>query len=154
MFFPAMKKVFHILSVSVFLFSCSGTKKSGTGESKQPEPELKKVIVDRERHPPDQPAATYHIQSFSITGDILNIKVGFTGGCGKHNFQLFGNGMLKKSLPPQLDVYLEHNIENETCKKEMTQNLRFDLSPLKKSGNPLIVVNINSADNKAEWKIQ
>lgn len=116
--------------------------------------EIKNVILDNNREQPEATGKTYRIKSFSIAGDVLSIDITYRGGCGKHTFELYSNGFLKKSLPPQIDVYLEHVKENETCSDEIKQTLKFNISALKKSGNALIVVNINSADNKVDWAIQ
>jgi hypothetical protein len=114
----------------------------------------KKVIVDPNREIPEAKGKTYRIKSFSIAGDILSIDVSYRGGCGQHTFELYSNGLLKKSLPPQIDVYLEHKKENETCTEDIKQTLKFDISSLKNANYDLIVLNINSADNKVDWKIQ
>jgi hypothetical protein len=113
-----------------------------------------KVIVDVNYQIPEAKGKTYRIKSFIIAGNILSIDVSYRGGCGQHTFELYSNGLLKKSLPPQIDVFLEHKKENETCSEEIKQTLKFDISALKKSGYDLIVVNINSADNKVDWKVQ
>ncbi len=114
----------------------------------------KKVIVDPNREIPQAKGKTYRIKSYSIEGNILSIDVSYRGGCGQHTFELYSNGLLKKSLPPQIDVYLEHKKENETCTEDIKQTLKFDISSLKNSNYDLIVLNINSADNKVDWKIQ
>lgn len=114
----------------------------------------KKVIVDPNRETPETKGKTYRIKSYSIEGNILSIEVSYRGGCGQHNFELYSNGLLKKSLPPQIDVYLEHQKENETCSEDIKQTLKFDIAALKNTNYDLIVLNINSADNKVDWKIQ
>lgn len=114
----------------------------------------KKVIVDPNREIPQAKGKTYRIKSYSIEGNILSLDVTYRGGCGQHIFELYSNGLLKKSLPPQIDVYLEHKNEYETCSEEVKQTLKFDISSLKNSNYDLIVLNINSADNKVDWKIQ
>ena len=122
-------------------------------ESKAPDG-VQKVIVDPNHAIPEAKGKTYRIKSFSIAGDILSIDVTYRGGCGQNTFELYSNGYLKKSLPPQVDVFLEHKKENETCSEEIKQTLKFDISALKKPGYDLIVININSADNKLDWKTQ
>jgi len=115
---------------------------------------INKVIIDNNRPAPETKGKTYRIKSFSVKGDILSIDVTYKGGCGQHSFELFSNGLLKKSLPPQYDVYLEHRKENETCNEDVARTLQFDLSPLNRQGSPKIIVNINNAENKAEWNVQ
>lgn len=112
----------------------------------------RKVIVDPNREAPDAKGKTYRIKSYSIEGNVLSIDVSYRGGCGQHTFELYSNGLLKKSLPPQIDVYLEHKKENETCSEEIKQVLQFDISSLRQLNYELIVLNINTADSKVDWK--
>lgn len=145
-----------LFSCLLFVCSCSGTHKSqanSKADSIQEKPvEVKKVIVEPAHAVSEE--KNYTIHSFSTEGDVLSIIVTYKGGCGTHSFELYSNGFLKKSLPPQVDVFLEHSKENETCTEEVKQTLKFDISALKKPGYNLIVININSADNKLDWKVQ
>jgi hypothetical protein len=156
-----MRNLF-LLSVLVFLGSCAAsrtTKTVATGSKQEQQVETKSVIVEPGHIVNEE--RDYTINSFSMEGDILNINITYRGGCGQHSFELYSNGFLKKSLPPQVDVFLEHKKENalaagrqEPCSKEIKQTLKFNISALKKPNYNLIVVNINSADNKVEWKLQ
>ncbi len=147
-----MKNVllFVCFFAAILLFSC----KIKEGSSAKEKEEVKKVIVNGAREIEEAKQKTYTLNSFSFNGDTLIMEVTYTGGCGQNTFELYSNGLLMKSLPPQINVYLEHSIENETCKKEIKKTLKFDLSPLKKPTNPKIILNINSSENKAEWKLQ
>jgi len=127
-------------------------KKKEVKESKKEK--IKKIIVDAGRERNEDRLRNYHINSFSVSDDVLTIELRYKGGCGQHDFSLYSNNMLKKSLPPQIDVYLEHQKENETCKEEITQTFKYDISAIKKPGNPVIILNLNSADNKLEWKME
>ncbi len=142
--------LFLLFSASISLLSCKVKQNSSTKEKE----EVKKVIIDAAREIAEAKQKSYSINSFSIQGDTLILDVTYTGGCGQNTFQLYSNGLLMKSLPPQINVYLEHSIESETCKKEIKRTLKFDISPLRKPGNPKIILNINTADNKAEWRLQ
>lgn len=152
----------NFLSITLILVACHGEKATVVSQNKietadenpKENDVMKKVIIDAIRAVPDPAGKTYRIKSFSLNENILSIEVTYRGGCGKHNFELLSNGLLKKSLPPQYDVYLEHLKENETCNEEQMQTLRFDISPLNRMGNPKIIVNINSNENKVEWLTQ
>lgn len=137
-----------LFSSFLFFVSCAGTHKSQTSAPV----ETKKIIVEQGHAVNEE--KTYTINSFSVEADVLTLNLTYKGGCGKHNFELYSNGLLMKSLPPQLDVILEHRQENETCTDEKKQTLKFDLAPIKKPGNPKVILNINSADTKAEWLVQ
>lgn len=148
--------VFLFLSFT-FMVSCQGKKTAKTTETEQQvsetpkQGEAKKVIVDMGRAQKTE-GKTYRIHEFSIEGDVLSIDVSYLGGCGKHNFELYSNGLMKKSLPPQMDVNLEHTKEKETCNESVKQTLRFDLSSLNRQRNELIILSIDNEKNRVEWK--
>jgi hypothetical protein len=77
---------------------------------------------------------SYGIRDASIDGDILVLRVAYSGGCEKHAFELVGSNELG---PPSADAetevrtYLAHNSNGDSCKQLVTEELCFDLSPLK-----------------------
>lgn len=77
------------------------------------------------------PNNSYTINSVKINRDILTIEVQYGGGCKEHVFSLFGSPAFMKSNPVQIDVMLSHNANNDMCKALITEELSFDLSPLK-----------------------
>lgn len=78
-----------------------------------------------------------------VTGDSLFLKVSFAGGCGDHNFSLISNGMLKKSLPPQLEVKLCDKTD-DSCEQLQTRDLVFDLSPFAPKGGGPVKLNLHA----------
>ena len=75
--------------------------------------------------------------SGKIDGDILTLVVQYSGGCKEHVFSAHTNGMLMKSLPPKMGVYIEHNGNQDLCKSLVVDTVLIDLTPIKKIGeNP------------------
>lgn len=73
----------------------------------------------------------FTINKLSIEGDILTINISYSGGCKDHEFNLYGNEALMKSMPPKKSLFLEHLNNNDECEGWITQILKFDLTPIK-----------------------
>ena len=74
-----------------------------------------------------------------IIGDILQIKIEYSGGCEKHDFNLIFNGVWKRSLPPKITLFLEHNYEHEKCKSLVSKIIEFDIKKLKEKNNEVYI---------------
>lgn len=68
---------------------------------------------------------------YFIDGDTLYLTAGYGGGCTDHTFQLMWDGTFKDSEHSTL--YLIHDAQDETCKGYETQNLKLDLSTIRKT---------------------
>ena len=74
----------------------------------------------------------FYLEDVSIKDNILKLNVSYSGGCKKHQFLL----VEKKYLQRAKDLYdvqlqLLHNSNNDTCKKIVTEDLFFNILPLK-----------------------
>lgn len=74
----------------------------------------------------------YVLNSATITDDILDISVSYSGGCKDHPFTLVVSDKFLESFPVQLHASLAHNANDDTCEAYPTENYRFDLTPIKK----------------------
>ena len=93
----------------------------------------------------------FTINSYSTDGDILSINVQYSGGCEDHDFDLYFNGALKKSLPPQATLCLTHNSNGDICKALIQDTLEFNISELKQN-NDSVIININDNKEQIEYK--
>ena len=66
-----------------------------------------------------------------IEGDILSLVVTYSGGCEEHEFALWTTPEYAESEPAQHGLFLTHNANGDMCEAAITQELRFDISPLK-----------------------
>ena len=85
--------------------------------------------IDRDFKIPEKPT-NYTIDSAKIEKNILRINISYIGECGDHGFDLIFNGIYKKSLPRQADLYLLHEYKVDTCTKINTLELRYTLDPI------------------------
>lgn len=70
----------------------------------------------------------YFITNAFIWEDVLNVSVQYSGGCKKHDFQLVWDGTEMESFPPQIQLFLIHNNNEDTCKAIVREELQFVLS--------------------------
>lgn len=79
----------------------------------------KQVITTKD----SMPKHGYSLNSINLVGNILTLNVSYSGGCEEHVFELV--------LGTQTDLYLSHNANGDRCEAYLTENLKFDLSPIK-----------------------
>lgn len=75
--------------------------------------------------------ADTYVDYYFLDGDYLYLTPGYGGGCADHGFELMWDGTFKDS--EHTTLYLIQDTNNETCKNYKTQNLKFDLSTIRKS---------------------
>ena len=73
----------------------------------------------------------YALNSATITDDLLNISASYSGGCKEHQFTLVVSEEFLESFPVQLHVSIAHDANNDKCEAYLTENYRFDLTPIK-----------------------
>ena len=87
------------------------------------------IKAEIERIDPEQTSSVQIIKS-RIEGNTLYLKIGYSGGCAKHDFNVIGNPMISKSLPPIRSVELVHLNNGDTCREYIEQQLIIDISEL------------------------
>lgn len=81
--------------------------------------------------------------STKIIGDTLLVEVQYGGGCEQHEFTMHTNKIWMKSLPPQLNLWLEHQSNNDMCRALITETLFFDLKPIQHAGSKSVDLILN-----------
>lgn len=105
--------------------------------------EVKPIIIDPDyRMKEDQDP--FNISATKIEGDILTIIVSYSGGCEDHVFDLYTNKKYMKSMPPQLNLILEHDGNGDACRAMISQDLKFDISEIKTAMSPNLRLNITN----------
>lgn len=122
-----MKKIkltfLFIATLSLLLLSC-GNQQEVTNDTI---PAIPKAIIVTDFKPYAN-SAPYHIDAVNLVKNQLTINVTYSGGCEKHEFQLIGNRMISKSIPPQRSIQLYHNNNGDSCREQLTETLVFDIS--------------------------
>jgi hypothetical protein len=73
----------------------------------------------------------FSLNSFIIEGDDAIISVSYGGGCRDHYFSLYMSpASFMESDPVQANLFLRHMGNDDMCEAYITEELRFDLTPI------------------------
>jgi hypothetical protein len=145
-------KTIHFLPLAFVLLTlslgCNGKKKG----AKTPKPEVKLVVAENGFVEPEN-NAPFTVKSVKVKGDILNIEVEYSGGCEKHEFDLFFNGIYMKSMPPKAGLILVHKNNDDNCRQLITETLKFDLTPTRYGDTKdyTIIFSLNNFKDEFEY---
>ncbi len=76
-------------------------------------------------------ADAYELDAATITDDMLTITASYGGGCRTHQFILVTSAEFMESNPVQLSVSIAHNANDDLCRRRVTEDYDFDLTPVK-----------------------
>lgn len=80
--------------------------------------------------PPDVPTDAVDILDATVQGDALVVDVGYSGGCETHYLGACWNGSFLESNPVQIQTFIAHEANGDTCEAYPQQQLTFDLAGL------------------------
>lgn len=86
------------------------------------------------------------INSASVKDSLLLLDITYLQPCSNHSFDLVADGKMSKSIPPQINIELVHNIEKKSyCRnsKKKRELLLFNINPLRINGQSKIVLLLN-----------
>ena len=84
------------------------------------------------------------VREVRLDGDILEVDVGYGGGCEEHVFELVWDGLVLETFPGQVNLRLTHDGNGDVCEAYIMPTLRFDLRPL--GGTADTIIHVNTAD--------
>ncbi len=90
----------------------------------------------------------FNILETSIKGDILEVTVEYGGGCREHVFKMNSTGAWMKSMPPKMNLWLEHENNDDNCRALIREKLQFNLKPLRYQSSKQVVLIINGEEEK------
>lgn len=130
-----MKNYSILLVVFVSLISCK-TFPSHRKESQSTI--VKSIIVDQD-YKYAESISNCTILNAEINNDTLEIKVEYPGGCELHNFNLYFDDVLKKSMPPKVTLFLEHKDNSDRCESILKKTLKFNIKKLKEKSSEMYI---------------
>lgn len=141
-------KTFLLLLLSVLLFSsCGNRKKNITSiEEEKNQSEIPKAII--KKTPSALPNVS--INEMKIEEGILFLNVSYSGGCESQTFELIGNEMIMKSMPPKRTLSLVRDDKGDNCREWITEDLKFDLIPVMLEADPTKQIIFILANNQQE----
>lgn len=80
--------------------------------------------------PDGAPQDPFDFVTTVIALDKLIVNLGYGGGCETHEFGLCWDGSFAESSPVQIQVFISHESNDDTCEAYINDQLAFDLTPL------------------------
>ncbi|MDZ4751271.1 MAG: hypothetical protein SGI87_06620 [Flavobacteriales bacterium] len=108
---------------------------------------MREIIIEPEYQWPGETDA-FNLISSSSSGDTLILEVEYGGGCEAHGWKLLSNNVWMKSLPPKMNLYLEHDNKGDMCRALITEKLYFNLEPVKYSRGKQAIFIVNNDSEK------
>jgi len=101
--------------------------------------EVKPVILDTARYGSD----AFEANKVRVSGDTLFIDAEYSGGCKNHVFTARHNGSYMKSMPPQLNLFVDHLGNGDGCRELVRETIAFDLKSCRvgKTGTLILLIN-------------
>ena len=81
-----------------------------------------------------------------IENDCLKLSVTYSGGCEKHDIQLYWDGAWAESIPPQTHLYLYHDNKGDHCRELKMEKIPFDLQKMRYEGLNIVQFTIHSGE--------
>lgn len=78
----------------------------------------------------DWPSGTYRVEKAEIEGDVMHLRVGYSG-CRESDFEMVAWNYFMESEPVQAYALLAH--EQGDCEAFFRNDLTFNLTPLKRA---------------------
>lgn len=77
-----------------------------------------------------KPIDKFVMKDASVIDGMLQVPVQFVGGVARHDFELLWDGTYSKSNPPQVNMRLIHNGNDDQGEATLTDQLRFAIPAL------------------------
>ena len=123
------------LHALILLAACTSQPSGSTEGKEAPKiPGITKVGPDTKIK--DIKSDPFTMSEATIDGGVIKIKVSYSGGRKDHDFALYWNGSMKKSNPPQADIYLKHDAHGDMAEAMIMKTLEFDLAEMSK---PMVI---------------
>jgi hypothetical protein len=120
-----MPKYFISLSIILYtLFGCSNNT----------EPEVLgsfPTILVENINSSDLYRHELRINSVKINENSLIADISYSGGCKDHEFALVISKYFNKTYPVQVEVFISHNNNGDSCEAFLTEEIAFSLLPLR-----------------------
>jgi hypothetical protein len=139
-----------VILVACVVTSCKSKKTNVDAETKAAismkafQLEVKPVLLDTTRYGSDR----FEAKKVRVSGDTLFIDTEYSGGCKDHVFTARHNGNYMKSMPPQLNLYVDHQGNGDGCRELIRETIAFDLKSCRvgKSGTLILLINADRAN--------
>jgi hypothetical protein len=125
--------------------------KSTTDNKTEVAAEIPKVKVEAGFMAPKE-NDPFKVSHLDIKDSILTMVVSYSGGCKDHEFEMWAGKNYMKSMPPQLNLFLKHEANDDLCKAMKFDTLRFDVSPVKYQNQNAVILRFNNTKHVAKYE--
>ncbi|MEY3399320.1 MAG: hypothetical protein RL220_1914 [Bacteroidota bacterium] len=117
---------------ALFMVQCKNGKQTASveGDTQQTEKMIRPVNVIATYEWPGNTSPFKVLQSTCV-GDVLSVVVEYSGGCETHDWTMNTNRVWMKSLPPKINLFLEHDNHGDNCRALIQDTLLFDVTNLR-----------------------
>ena len=115
-----MKKQIPLIGITIIIISIC---LSGCNSS------IQDIILDDYLYQ-NAPKDPINFNDIKIIRNIIYMNVSYGGGCEEHEFALIATSFME-SYPVQINVLLSHEDNDDPCDMWITEELVYDLIPLK-----------------------
>ena len=113
-------------------------------------PAIKEIRIDKELKSSEDP--DYIIKNVTLTDSIIHIWVRYPGSRTSFDFDLVFHESYLKSLPPQANLLLKHNVGKGKGKKLASKEFLFNISKLKYPRQNAVLLKIKSYPERILYK--
>lgn len=124
-----MRKIIYLAGL-LLLASCSVPKTQSTPDITMKDSKLNTRNLVAVLGETKIQSKEFTINRAVINGNQLEMEVSYLGTCQAHEFIFTGSTMISKSFPPIRSVKLVHYGKEDTCKEQVVEVLKIDISAL------------------------
>jgi hypothetical protein len=127
---------FVVLATTVATKSCD--KSTSDKSTTQEQTVLKQITI---KDPPIVVASdtSMHIENAVAKDSVLSLTISYLG-CETDDFELISDGMILKTLPPRLVVFLNHISQTKCKTKRHSKTVLFDIADYRHHQNELHLI--------------
>ena len=109
--------------------------------------------------PAEWESAAITVSSMSVAdNNILELGVGYTGGCTDHFVDVCWNREFSTDSPPEVQLFIMHNNQGDTCNDPVTKDLSYLLTTLldvwwSETGTGTGTVLLKLENREATWSL-
>ncbi len=137
---------FFLLCLS-FLYGCS----NNFTKSVVVPPEAGREIVVEPTENLQRFGDRLSIGYIEILGDYLAVDVSYSGGCEEHQIDLVTNGKFTATYPPEIELAIVHNANQDYCRSMIDEKLYFNLESIRYNGTTRVLMRLNNNNRTYEY---
>ncbi len=141
----ALRLIALAFAVCVLCVQCNKSRKMTQAESRSDggrdnQPAVPLVIQRNPEYVWNERSDAYNLENVRVSGDTLWMDITHGGGCEEHEFSAHTSGLIMKSLPPKIMIWMEHNAHGDMCRALLTRSVPIDLKTIRMDGLHEIII--------------